>query len=65
MINLEQLLIRFTLTQIPGTISNNIHAHIRYRNPTNSTITVTLEWGGGGLFQPGMHSAVWKGGEEW
>ncbi|RMH61262.1 MAG: hypothetical protein D6677_12160 [Calditrichaeota bacterium] len=65
LLNLEQLLIRFTLTQIQGTISNNIYARRHYRNPTNSTITVTLEWGPGGLFQPGRHCAFWKGGEEW
>ncbi len=61
-VNLEQLLIRFVITQLGagGTVSNNAMAFAPYANPTNDPITVRLDWGAmGGLFAAGFHVAVW------
>ena len=62
LVNLEQLLIRFVITQLGagGTVSNNAMAAAPYANPTGNPVTVRLTWGGmGGLFAPGFHQANW------
>lgn len=64
-VQLERLLIRFVLTQLGagGTVSNNMMAAIPYTNPTANAITVTLNWGAGGVhFPAGFHTAVWATG---
>lgn len=61
-INLEQLLIRFCMTQLGagGTVSNNMLALAPYVNPTPNAVTVQLTWGNmGGLFAAGNQQAVW------
>lgn len=69
-VNLEQLLIRFVITQLGagGTVSNNAMAAAPYVNPTPNAITVQLSWGMmGGLFAAGFHQSVWGlgGGNAW
>ncbi|MBC7953099.1 MAG: hypothetical protein H7Z12_14930 [Rhodospirillaceae bacterium] len=67
-VNLEQLLIRFVLTQLGagGTVSNNAMAFAAYVNPTPNPILVQLSWGVIGLFGAGNHQAVWPvGGGGW
>ncbi len=62
MVNLEQLLIRFVITQLGagGTVSNNAMAAVPYINPTPNPITVHLTWGAmGGLFVAGNQITVW------
>lgn len=67
-VQLERLLIRFTLTQLGagGTVSNNMLAGVPYVNPTPNPVTVNFNWGAGGLFAAGAHNAVWPvGGAGW
>lgn len=60
-VNLEQLLIRFCMTQLGagGTVSNNMLALAAYVNPTPNAVTVQLTWGNmGGLFAVGNQQVV-------
>jgi len=66
-VQLERLLIRFVLSQfVGGTVSNNMLAFAPYVNPTANPINVTFNWGAGGHFNAGQHTAVWAvGGAGW
>lgn len=68
LVNLEQLLIRYVITQLGagGTVSNNVMAAVPYVNPTPNPITVRLDWGAmNGLFVAGSHQSIWPAGVGW
>lgn len=69
-VNLEQLLIRFVLTQLQpqahNTVSNTLLNH-PYTNPTGVPIEVTMNWGAAPQFQlqAGHVIANWAANQAW
>lgn len=64
----ERLFVRFVMTQfVGGFVTNNHWAAIgaTYTNPTPNPITVTFNWGAGGYYAAGNHTAVWGVGAAW